>query len=132
MRASVNEKGLSRSRSPRTPIFCVYERLKRRTAVTRFAKAPSATVNSTPVRAWRIVPHLLLLSTNSLLRPMNGYSDHQLCLGHQRDEAALGGGDPGLPHHGAPAAMHRRRLAGDPGAERRRGDEVGLALDRRR
>jgi len=46
-------------------------------------------------------------------------SENKLGLRHQRDEAALGGGDAGLPDHRAPAAMHRDRLAGDAGAERR-------------
>lgn len=58
--------------------------------------------------------------------------EHHLRLGDERDEPAVRGGDARRPNLRAASAMDRRRLADEPRAERRAGDEVGLAFERRR
>ena len=54
---------------------------------------------------------------------------HELRLSNEGDEAALRCRDARLPDHRPPAAMYRRRLPDDPRPDRRRCDEIGLALD---
>src|SRR6185312_15164747 len=59
-------------------------------------------------------------------------SQHQLRLRDLRHEPAAFVAQPGFPDLGAPAAMQRNALRDQPGADRRTGEEVRLALHRRR
>ena len=55
-----------------------------------------------------------------------------LRLRHQRDQLAVLGFDPGLPDLRPPAAVNKRRAADEDRADRGAGEEVRLALERRR
>jgi hypothetical protein len=59
-------------------------------------------------------------------------SQRHLRLRHERDELGAVGRDAGLPDRRAAALMDEGRVADQRRAGRRGGDEVGLALERRR
>src|SRR6185312_12309639 len=57
---------------------------------------------------------------------------HDLRLDHERGKPAVAAGNLGLPDHGGAAAMQRGALGPRRLADRDYGEEIGLALDRRR
>src|SRR4051794_28473115 len=96
----------------------------------RNARAGSRLIATTWVSGGGARSGLSRTQPSRIARP-SVLGQYHLGLGHDRDQAAGLGADAGLPDLRAPAAMDRRRLADQRAADRRRRDEVGLALDRR-